>query len=195
MLASACRSARSTPVSAAAPFASSSEASKKRLHTDGAGPCSGPYYTGSWYQCAFEDPAGPHHLAQVLDTEAKQWPPSDSVGARMTAGIGPLALGGYGAPAPQYPSQYLEQQLHSALCDDEHGPLDVWLWLAGALTPETLAKINKTSTEPGGAADYTSLLHAYSSHNKNGTDLCASDAPATEGPRAPRVYQVTAREA
>ena len=94
----------------------------------------------------------------------------------------------------QYPSQYLEQQLHSALCDDEHGPLDVWLWLAGALTPETLAKINKTSTEPGGAADYTSLLHAYSSHNKNGTDLCASDAPATEGPGAPRVYQVTARE-
>ena len=60
-----------------------------------------------------------------------------------------------------YESRYLEQVLQSALCDDAHGPLDVWLWLAGALTPESLAKINKTATEPGGAKDYTTLLHAY----------------------------------
>ena len=35
-------------------------------HTYGAGPCKGPYYTGNWYQCAFETPAGPHHLSKTL---------------------------------------------------------------------------------------------------------------------------------
>jgi hypothetical protein len=35
-------------------------------HTYGAGPCSGPYYTGQWYECAWtEAPAGSHHFAQV----------------------------------------------------------------------------------------------------------------------------------
>jgi hypothetical protein len=145
-------------------------------HTYGSGPCSGPYYTGRWYQCAFEVQCGPHNdcahqLSGVLDLESKQWPPG-LVKDRMTAGIGPLALGGYGSPAPQYESRYLAQQLHSALCDDAHGALDVWLWMAGALRPQTLAKINRTASEPGGAHDYTSLLYAYSSHNNNGTDLC-----------------------
>jgi hypothetical protein len=91
----------------------------------------------------------------------------------MSAGIGPLGLGGYGRPAPQYEAKYLRQQLQSALCDDAARALDVWLWLAGALTRETLAKINKTATEPDGSADYTSLLWAYSQHNKNATDFCA----------------------
>eukprot|EP01052_Picozoa_sp_SAG31_P027587 SAG31_NODE_2592_length_5424_cov_1.685258_5_plen_168_part_00 len=140
-------------------------------HTYGAGPCHGPYFRGRWYQCAFNVKPGPHELSQLLDLEAQNWAPG-LVKDRMTAGIGPLALGGYGPPAPQYESRYLEQQLHSALCDDAHGPLDVWLWLAGSLRPETLAKINKTAAEPAGAKDYTSLLYAYSSHNVNGTNLC-----------------------
>ena len=98
-------------------------------HTYGAGPCSGPYYTGKWYQCAFEVQPGPHHLSSVLDLEAKHWPAAP-VRARMTAGIAPLALGGI-RPSPQYESRYLAEQLRSALCDDANGPLDVWLWLAG----------------------------------------------------------------
>jgi hypothetical protein len=85
----------------------------------------------------------------------------------MTGGIGPLGLGGYGRPAPMYESRYLEQVLQSALCDDVHGPLDVWLWLAGVLTAENLAKINKTAVEPGGAKDYTTLLYAYVAHQHN----------------------------
>ena len=88
-----------------------------------------------------------------------------------------LGLGGYGPPAPQYESRYLQQQLHSALCDDKQGPLDAWLWLAAALTPDALAKINKTATEPNGAKDFTSLLYAYSGQNQNLTDLCATLAP------------------
>jgi hypothetical protein len=70
--------------------------------------------------------------------------------------------------------RYLRQQLHSALCDNADGPLDVWLWLAGELSPTTLAKINKTVTEPRGAADYTTLLYAYSAQNTNTTNLCSS---------------------
>jgi hypothetical protein len=81
------------------------------IHRYGEGPCSGPYYTGNWFQCDWpEVPSGPHHLSQVLDVEAKNWLPlSSSVGARMSAGLLPLTLGGYGPPAPQYESRYVKK--------------------------------------------------------------------------------------
>ena len=96
----------------------------------------------------------------------------------MSAGLGPLDLGGHenpsGKPAPLYASKYLAEQLLSALCDDAGGPMPTWLWLAGSLTPESLAAINKTATEPSGGKEYSDLLFAFSEHNKNGTDLCAT---------------------
>jgi len=145
-------------------------------HTYGAGPCSGPYYKGQWYQCAFGSfsGSGKHHLNELLNHEYDSWPAAPSLRQRMTAGIGPLGLGGYGPPAPQYESRYLQEQLQSALCDQADGPIDVWLWLAGKLDATNLALINRTAAEPGGASDYTSLLYAYSSHNRNETDFCAT---------------------
>ena len=99
--------------------------------------------------------------------------PTGGPTTRMTAGLLPLALGAFGPPSPMYESKYLRWQLRSALCDDPLKPFDVWLWLAGNLDAHTLHEINKTKVQPGGAADYTSLLYAYSSHNANGTDLCS----------------------
>ena len=76
----------------------------------------------------------------------------------------------------QYAHVFLEQQLRSALCDAGAGAADVWLWLAGRLSRETLAAINTSAVDPGGAADFTKLLFAFSEHNQNGTDLCAASA-------------------
>ena len=50
-------------------------------HTYGAGPCSGPYYTGQWFQCDFGGPPGvqipnAHHLNQTLAYEYNSWPPA-----------------------------------------------------------------------------------------------------------------------
>ena len=114
-----------------------------------------------------------HHLAEVLTAEAKLWPgttPPGEVGARMSAGIAPFWF--IGRFTPEYEAVFLGEQLCSALCDDPVGPLDVWIWVSGGLTPENLARINATVTEPRGAADYTDLLRAYSGNNGNGTDLC-----------------------
>ena len=67
-------------------------------------------HAGAWYQCGFEGHPGAHHLAEIMALEAKNWPSGASVGARMSAGIGPLGLGGYGKPAPQYESRYLRRR-------------------------------------------------------------------------------------
>lgn len=145
-------------------------------HTYGAGPCSGPYYHGSWFQCSFGGPpgsTGPHHLKAVIDSEYQSWPAAASVSERMTAGISPPNLGAFGPASPQYEAVYLRQQLRSALCDEPTGPLDVWWWPAGGLTHAALAAINATVTEPNGAQDYTSLMYAFIAQNTNTTDLCA----------------------
>ena len=70
--------------------------------------------------------------------------------------------------------------------------MPTWLWLAGALTPETLAAVNKTATEPSGGKEYSDLLFAFSEHNKNGTDLCATNGDKNDGDHdGNRRYQVT----
>ena len=63
-----------------------------------------------------------------------------------------------------------EAQLRSALCDSPAGPVPVWLWQAGVLTPEALAAVPR-------GAEFVAVLKRYSRQGAAGggraEQLCA----------------------
>ena len=76
--------------------------------------------------------------------------------------------------ATNYRVEDFEAQLRSALCDDPAGPVPVWLWQAGVLTPEALAAVPR-------GAEFVAVLKRYSRQGAAGGgrgDLPCAVAPA-----------------
>ena len=72
--------------------------------------------------------------------------------------------------ATNYRVEDFEAQLRSALCDSSAGPVPVWLWQAGVLTPEALAAVPR-------GAEFVAVLKRYSRQGAAGggraEQLCA----------------------
>ena len=72
--------------------------------------------------------------------------------------------------ATNYRVEDFEAQLRSALCDSPAGPVPVWLWQAGVLTPEALAAVPR-------GAEFVAVLKRYSRQGAAGggraEQLCA----------------------
>ena len=78
--------------------------------------------------------------------------------------------------ATNYRVEDFEAQLRSALCDDPAGPVPVWLWQAGVLTPEALAAVPR-------GAEFVAVLKRYSRQGAAGggrAELCAKARSSTE---------------
>ena len=138
--------------------------------TYGAGPClpGRPWWT-CWDGGGHGKGSG-HKTSVTANAEAGSWPIAGGVTEKVSAGLAPLLLETHTA---QYAPVYFEQQLRSALCDEAAGPLEVWLWLGGDLTPASLANIS-------GGADYLRTLHAYSALDATQEPLARLRGTASE---------------
>ena len=80
--------------------------------------------------------------------------------------------------ATNYRVEDFEAQLRSALCDDPAGPVLVWLWQAGVLTPEALAAVPR-------GAEFVAVLKRYSRQGAAAgggrAELCAKASTERSG--------------